>query len=165
VRRVRTKIGDVFSVPLDNSGKKYFQYVANDLTQLNSDIIRAFKRLYPSDCASDLREVVSGEVDFYAHVVIKWGIKRNLWEKVGSVPYDEMPEVWFRDTNDYGIKLGAIPVEISHNWYVWRINEEFRHVGKLEGEFQKAQIGIVVRPDDIVNRLRTGQYKFSYPGY
>ena len=37
--RVVTKIGDVFSVKLDNEVKKYFQLIAFDLTQLNSDVI------------------------------------------------------------------------------------------------------------------------------
>jgi hypothetical protein len=46
--RIRTKIGDVFSVPLDNINKKYFQYIPNDLTQLNSDVIRAFVKRYPN---------------------------------------------------------------------------------------------------------------------
>lgn len=42
--RVVTKVGDVFSVKLDNEMKKYFQLIAFDLTQLNSDVIRAFKK-------------------------------------------------------------------------------------------------------------------------
>ena len=45
--RVVTKVGDVFSVKLDNEVKKYFQLIAFDLTQLNSDVIRAFKKVYP----------------------------------------------------------------------------------------------------------------------
>jgi hypothetical protein len=47
--RTRTTIGDVFSVPLGASGKKYFQYVANDLTELNSQVIRAFRKTFPID--------------------------------------------------------------------------------------------------------------------
>ncbi|CAN5467527.1 hypothetical protein BH09BAC6_BH09BAC6_07690 [soil metagenome] len=43
--RVNTKTGDVFSVKLNNS-KKYFQYIANDSTQLNSDVIRGFRKIY-----------------------------------------------------------------------------------------------------------------------
>lgn len=52
-----TKIGDVFSVKLDDNKKKYFQLVeisehqrkyfqnvSNDLIQLNSDVVSAFKR-------------------------------------------------------------------------------------------------------------------------
>ena len=42
--RISTKIGDVFSVKVDENNKKYFQLVAFDLTQLNSNAIRAFKK-------------------------------------------------------------------------------------------------------------------------
>ena len=42
-KRVITKIGDVFCVKFDTS-KKYLQYIGRDLTQLNSDIVRAFKK-------------------------------------------------------------------------------------------------------------------------
>jgi hypothetical protein len=44
-KRTVSTIGDVFSVPLGDGHKKYFQYVANDVTQLNSDVIRAFKTI------------------------------------------------------------------------------------------------------------------------
>lgn len=51
--RINTKIGDVFSVKIDNN-KKYFQYIVSDLTQLNSDVIRAFKKVYPINAHPDL---------------------------------------------------------------------------------------------------------------
>src|SRR5256885_10293319 len=116
--KFKTKIGDLFSVPLDSSTKKYFQYIANDLSQLNSDVIRAYVEPNPIDAKPDLGDVAKGEVEFHAHVVIKWGLKATLWEKVGSAPCGDRLYVVFRDTNDYGNK-----VEISNNWYVWRINQ------------------------------------------
>lgn len=158
--RVQTKLGDIFAVPLD-SVKKYFQYVADDRSQLNSEVIRAFKQTYPIDATPELTDVVAGEVDFHAHVVIKWGIKKELWEKVGNVPFTGKLPALFRDTNDYGDRR----VLTSTNWYVWRVNEEFQRVGRLEGEHRKAEIGIVVTPQDVVDRMRTGAYRFSYPGY
>lgn len=158
--RIRTKVGDVFSVPLGDGRKKYFQYVANDLTQLNSDVIRAFAKRYPIEAAPDLREVVKDDVDFYAHVVIKWGIEMGLWEKAGTEPYSERLDVLFRASKDYGKQM-----ERSYNWRVWKINEKFQEIGKLEGDHQKAEIGIVVAPPDLVQRMRTGEYDFVYPGY
>jgi hypothetical protein len=160
VRRVRTRIGDVFSVPLDGSSKKYFQYIANDLTQLNSDVIRAFKKTYPLNATADLLEVVRDDVDFYAHVVVKWGIEMNLWEKIGNEPYSETPDVVFRISKDQGMQ-----VKTSCDWRVWKINEKFQAVGRLVGEYQKAEIGLVVTPRNVVRRMRTGEYGFAYPGY
>ena len=49
IKRVRTKIGDVFCVKVSESEKRYFQLIAYDLTQLNSDVIRAFKKVYDID--------------------------------------------------------------------------------------------------------------------
>jgi hypothetical protein len=46
--RISTKIGDVFSAKIDGNTKKYFQLIAFDLTQLNSDVIRGFKKVYTS---------------------------------------------------------------------------------------------------------------------
>lgn len=164
--RVITKIGDVFCVKLDDRNKKYFQYVAKDLTQLNSDVIRAFKKTYSIDEEPNLSEVVKDEIAFYGHCVTNLGVKMGVWEKAGKAPIVGELDVLFRDTNDYGRKPDEEPVKISHSWYVWKINEEFRRVGKLEGENQKSEIGMVMNPLSVVHRIRTGEYNLpNYPGY
>ena len=84
-KRVGTKIGDIFSVTIDEKKKKYFQLIAFDLTQLNSDVIRTFKKQYPLDATPDLNEVTKGEVEFYAHCATKWGVKLGYWEKNGII--------------------------------------------------------------------------------
>ena len=133
--RANTKIGDVFSVKIDNHSKKYFQYIISDLTQLNSDVIRAFKKVYLIDTNPDLSEIVNGEVEFYAHCVTKLGLKMNYWESVGNIANTgNTTNILFRDTNDYGSKPGE-QIKVSNNWYVWKINDnDFTRVGKLEGE-------------------------------
>lgn len=163
--RVVTKIGDVFCVKLDDRNKQFFQYVANDLSQLNSDVIRAFIKIYPIDKNPDLSEVIKDEIAFYAHCVTSLGIKLGVWEKAGKAAIEGKLDVLFRDTNDCGHKLGDEPVKVSDKWYVWKINEKFERVGKLEGENIKAEIGVIVNPFDIVHRMRTGEYGFVYPGY
>jgi len=165
--RINTKIGDVFYVKVDDNNKKHFQYIVGDITQLNSDVIRAFKETYPIDNNPDLSEIVKGEVEFYAHCVTKLGLKMNLWEKVGNTTeIGSTIQILFRDTNDYGSMVGDEPIRISRNWYVWRVNDnDFTRVGKLEGENRNAEIGIVVNPYDILDRIRAGTYKFLYPGF
>lgn len=164
--KVITKIGDVFSVKLDNRRKKYFQLIAFDSTQLNSDVIRAFKQVYSDDITQNISDIVNGEVDFYAHCVTKFGIKMELWEKVGnSAEVGDITKMLFRDTNDYGTGLGDEIIRISNNWYVWHINEEFIDVGSLVGENQKAEIGIIINPYAIVERIKTGKYNFVYPEF
>lgn len=161
--KANTKIGDVFSVKLDNNTKKYIQYVANDLTQLNSDVIRAFKKAYPINAMPDLSEVVKGEEEFYAHCVTQWGIKLNLWEKVGNISDIGKVEVLFRDTNDYGSKPGAEPVKVSSNWYVWKINEDFKHIGKIGDKYKNSFVGVVINPHGIVELLKGNKYPVNYP--
>lgn len=165
--RVYTKIGDVFSVKIDENHEKFFQLIAFDLTQLNSDVIRSFKKIYTIDEKANLSEIVNGEVEFYAHCVTKWGVKMNLWEKVGNnKEIGALEHILFRDTNDYGCKVGEEPVKISSKWYVWHINDEnFTRVGKLVGENRNAEIGVVVNPYDIVARIKTGKYNFIYPSF
>ena len=164
--RSSTKIGDIFSVKIDENSKKYFQVVAFDLSQLNSDVIRAFKKIYPLDNNSNLMEIINGEVEFYAHCVTKSGVKMNLWEKAGNiVDVGGLNHILFRDTNDYGYKENEDPIKISNNWHVWRINESFRDVGKLTGENRKAYIGLVINPLGIIELLKGNKYPISYPDF
>lgn len=164
--RANTKIGDVFSVKIDESSKKYFQYVVSDLTQLNSDVIRVFTKKYPIDFNPDLSEIVSGEVEFYAHCVTKLGLKMNLWESIGSTAeIGNISQILFRDTNDYGSRVGEEPIRVSQNWYVWKVNEPFKDVGKLEGDNRKAYIGIVINPLGIIELLKGNKYPINYPEF
>lgn len=162
--RVYTKIGDVFSVELDYGSKKYFQLIAYDKTQLNSDVIRAFKTVYPCGFKPNLLDIVNDDIDFYAHCVTKFGVKMRLWEKIGNiVEVGDFSKILFRDTSDYGVAKDEEIIKLSHNWYIWHINEEFTDVGNLEGENRKAEIGVIINPYSIVNRIKTGFYDFIYP--
>jgi hypothetical protein len=165
--RANTKIGDVFSINTDENHKKYFQLIAFDLTQLNSDVIKAFKKVYPIDVNPNLSEIVNGEVEFYAHCVTKWGLKMNLWQKAGNtVEIGSTTHILFKDTNDYGVWIEGEPIRISQKWYVWHINDDtFTNVGKLTGENRKAEIGVVINPNSIVHRIKTGKYDFFYPDF
>jgi len=165
--RTNTKIGDVFSVKIDDNNKKYFQLITFDLMQLNSDVIRAFKKIYSCNDNPELSKIISEEVEFYAHCVTKVGLKMKLWESIGNIAeIGTTSNIIFRDTNDYGAKLGEEPIRISNKWHVWRINDkDFTTVGKLQGENRKAEIGIVVNPYDVVERIKTGKYSFVYPGF
>ena len=166
-KRIRTKIGDVFSVKVSESGIKYFQLIAFDLTQLNSDVIRAFKKVYTLDEHPTLSEIVNGEVEFYAHCVTNFGLKLSLWEKVGSIAdIGDTSHILFRCAEDDTTTPGIEPIKVSTQWYVWHINDKtFTSVGKLKGENKKAEIGLVVSPWDIVERIKTGKYNFWYPGF
>lgn len=166
MKRANTKIGDVFSVVLRSNKKGYFQLIAFDSTQMNSDVIRVFKDTYPISATPTLPEVISSEVEFYAHCVTKFGLSLKLWEKIGnSAEIGDTKSILFRDTNDYGLKIGEQPIKISKRWYVWELNQDFKNVGLLSGQNRKAEIGIIVNPYDIIDRMETGKYNFMYPDF
>lgn len=159
--RQKLKFGDIFQVSVDESIVRFFQYVATDATQLDSDVVRVFRGNYTQTTPADIEQIVREPIDFYAHVFLKIGLKQNHWKKVGhSVEIPEI-DVLFRNSNDYGNPK----IRVSHDWYVWRINESFERVGKLTQDYQNAEIGVVVPPDSLVHRMRTGLYDFVYPGF
>jgi hypothetical protein len=166
MKKANTKIGDIFSVKLDGSGKKYFQLIAFDLRQLNSDVIRVFKKVYLPDDKPNLSQIISDEVEFYAHCVTRVGLKLDLWEKIGNLEeVGNLTQILFKDTDDYGSKPGE-QIAVSKKWYVWRINDQdFKFVGELKGNNRLAEIGVVINPLQIVERIKTGKYSFVYPGF
>lgn len=164
--RINTVIGDVFSIELKGEYKKFFQYIVNDRTQLNSDVIRAFKQIYPLDVNPSLSEIIVGEIDFYAHCDTKHGVKLKLWEKAGNISIvGDFTNVIFKDTADYGVKVGEDPISISYDWYVWKINGAFNGVGKLEGENRHAYVGLVINPYGIVELMKGNTYPVNYPAF
>ena len=88
-------------------------------------MIRAFKTEYPCGPHPDILDIVHGEVEFYAHCVTRWGVKMDLWTKVGkSTELGDISKILFRDSIDYGAKVGEETIKISQNWYVWHINDD-----------------------------------------
>jgi hypothetical protein len=120
---------------------------------------------YPIVEKPSLVEIVKDEIDFYAHVFIKSGIKMNLWKKEGNISnVGKLDHILFKDTNDYGRKPGEIPVKTSNNWHIWRINDPaFTRVGKLEDHNQKAYVGLVINPYGIIELLKGNKYPPTYP--
>lgn len=159
-KRIVTKIGDVFLAKFENC-QKYFQYIADDMTQLNSRVIRVFKKEYPLGDSPDLAEVVNGEIDFHVHVIIKFGIQMNLWKKAGKAPVNEKVNVLFRRSKDHGENKNPV----SYKWEVWKINKDFKYVGELKGENRNADIGVIMPPSQVYERMKTGKYSFYYPGF
>ncbi|OAV76272.1 hypothetical protein Barb7_00020 [Bacteroidales bacterium Barb7] len=160
IKRVKnTKTGDVFSVPVGDNSKRYIQYIVSDFYQLNSDVIRAFKKVYPADASPALSEIVNDEVDFYSHCATKAGIKLGFWECVGNIEdVGSFDQIFFRCTDDDGYGF------VSHGWFVWKVgDEEPKSVGKLDDKTRKAEYGEVFQSKRIVDRLKTGFYSCVHP--
>lgn len=160
--RAQTNIGDVFCVKLDGIGKRYFQYVANDISMLNSSVIKVFKKIYTVDDNPEIKKIINDDIDFCAHVVLKWGLDKNLWGKVGNAGDVGSLEMLFRNTSDYGSKPGE-QIQVSSNWYIWKINQPLKYIGKLNEEHKKAYVGIVINPLGIIELLKGNKYPPKYP--
>jgi hypothetical protein len=160
MKRIQIREGDIFEVPVED-GKKYFQFICLDYTQLNSEVIRAFKKKYSKSYRAIPDEIVAGEVEFHAHTMIRLGYKMGLYTKVGSDRnYLEENIVW-RDSNDYGNP----EISISKNWYIWRTGSKMKTVRNKRRVLDNTEIGIVVNPMDIIHRMQFGRYDFVYPEY
>src|SRR5439155_26519203 len=123
-------------------GTRYLHHGANDQTQLDSLVIRVLPTHPPGDANPDLNDVVKDKVDFYAHVFLGFARKLKYWDRVGNVTDVGRVEALFRDSPDYGNPQ----IQVSHNWWVCRINEPQTPVGELRGANRQAEIGIVISP-------------------
>ncbi|MDE6787536.1 MAG: hypothetical protein K2J46_10935, partial [Muribaculaceae bacterium] len=162
-KRIVTKIGDVFCVEVDNAYKRYFQYFCNDMTQLNSSVIRVFKKRYQMDYKPKPEDIVKDEVDFYAHTILRNGIEDGLWYKVGKAKgefEEEKNKPLFGMCDDIEYVNGdIIKVDPDNKWYIWKINCPFQAIGKLPEKYRDLVDWGPVKADvDIVNRIKYGYY-------
>ncbi len=143
-KRIVTKIGNIFCAEIDGKYanidgkyKVYFQYIANDMSQLNSSVIRVFKRRYPLDANPKMDDIVMNEVAFYAHTVLRAGIDVGAWYKVGksdNLGLDSLRNVWFGDVTYLGnpnFRVDYSKFNTQDNWWVWHVNEERIYLGQL----------------------------------
>ena len=158
-KRIVTKIGDVFCVEVGKEYKCFFQYVANDMTVLNSSVIRVFKEHYPIDYKPNLDEIVRGNVHFYAHTILKFGILYSAWYKVGKYSDIGNPDdICFVMYND----IGNPQMTKSYRWVVWKINQEQHFIGELTEEYKHIDLGIVFTYEDVVSKIATGKFLLKH---
>ena len=160
-KRIVTKIGDVFCIEIEARYKCFFQYIANDFEQLNSSVIRVFKKDYPICYEPIIDEIVGDDIRFYAHTILRAGIADNIWYKVGKDSnVGDVNNIFFRNTNDEFV----IPMpKVSYDWWVWKIGCESFRVGQLNDTYRKAEIGTVFHYSQIIKRITTGNYSILYP--
>lgn len=166
-KRLKTKIGDIFSIPINETEKRYMQLIAFDLLQLNSDVVRIFETKYLLNESPDVENVIQDNILTYVHCATDFGLKHDLWRKEGnSLNVGNINNIIFKGTSEYARKEGEEPIKISNKWHVWRIgDEDFTKVGKLEGENRNAYIGLVINPLGIVEIAKGNKYPSNYPDF
>ncbi|MBT2621906.1 hypothetical protein [Chryseobacterium sp. ISL-6] len=167
LKKLKTKIGDIFSIPINEEEKRYMQLIAYDLTQLNSDVVRIFEKKYFLQEMPSNETIIGDKILTYAHCSSDFGLKMNLWVKIGNnLNVGNISSILFRDTNDYGTGPGEEPIKISNNWFVWHIDDKtFTKVGKLEEKNKDSYIGIVINPLGIVEIAKGNKYPVNYPAF
>ncbi|MFA4045545.1 hypothetical protein HPS54_11385 [Prevotella sp. PCHR] len=154
-KRIVTKIGNIFCVEIDKQYKKFFQYVANDMSMLNSSVIRAFKRKYTIEWKPNMDVIVDDDVEFYAHTILSVGIHNNTWYKAGThKDVGDTTNIMFR----YYSEGNTSHMTKSYRWYIWRINQEHIKIGEMTDEYKHLDIGPVFPYFDIKNKIKTGKY-------
>jgi len=167
-KRIVTKIGDIFCVEFPDNTKGYFQYIAKDMTQLNSSVIRAFYTRYPINDNVKIEDIINDEVDFYAHTILRAGIDYETWYKIGNskkLGENGLDNVIFGQTNSFEYEQEPsgrwIMTEVDPltNWFVWHVNEEFTHVGKISvNHIPNLEVGSVMPYSLIKARMQSGYY-------
>ncbi|MDE6695785.1 MAG: immunity 26/phosphotriesterase HocA family protein [Muribaculaceae bacterium] len=169
-KRIVTKIGDVFCVEVDKKYKRFFQYFCNDLTYMNSSVIRVFKKRYPMDYNPNIEEIVSDEVDFYSHTIIRDGIEWDSWYKVGKHMghlEEEIDKPIFGMCFHIGCINGEyIEIDPDSNWNIRKINQESIKIGVLPESLRDiVQPGGVFPYIEIRDRIKYGYYRYTSPMY
>lgn len=167
MKRIVTKIGHVFCSEVEGVFKFYFQYVANDVHQLNSSVIRVFRTHYNLNDEPDLNTVVSDNVDFYAHTVLRRGIEQGLWHRIGKAGImnsDSLSEVIFAQTQNQSIvyepNAKLIEIDPLRNWYMWHLGDaDSRFIGVLPAHLHDmVEVSYVFPPLSVIQRAKYGFY-------
>ncbi len=160
-KRIVTKIGDVFCVEVEGRYKAFFQYIANDMTCMNSSTIRVFKRRYAMDYKPIVDDIVNDEVEFYAHTVLKFGIVESAWYKVGKssdLGLEALSEIFFASPiieRPEDQRVNALLLK----WNIWKLDEEKERIQGLSDEIRlKVEFGMIMPWNSIVSKIKNGYY-------
>jgi hypothetical protein len=128
---------------------------------MGSAIIHVFKGDFERRSDQKIDEIVGRDVMFVAHVFLKAGYSLGLWRKIGHAAAPAQVGTVFRTSGDFGKGSSGV----SRDWYIWRVNEPQERVGALPAEYHSAEIGAVMPPQEIAERLLTGRYRVIYPRF
>jgi len=154
----RVLIGNIYSVVVENDFIRYFQFISRDIEQLNSDVIRVFKKRYSSKDSIDSESIVSDEVDFFAHTTVKAGIQQGHWSYFGqSKNIGLLENVQFFCADKY-------PINLAESFWIWKINKESTIIDSISKIPNGCYLGLVAPPEGIYERILTGSYGGCFSG-
>lgn len=164
---VRVRQGDVFCVKLDEKTKGYLQFLFSDKTQLGGNVIRVFYKHYPIDAEPTIEEIVSGEVAFYTHTYLTYGIWNDTIVKIGGVKGVtdiKLPGVIFGYPVTITASYGIFPPEETPKevWYLFEANEPIKIYESVPRKWVKTlEDGGVKTCDNVIKRMKYGFFVSS----
>ena len=148
-KRIIVKPGDIFCIELDTDKKCYFQYLTKDIEQLNSDVIRVFKTIYPKNIEPTYEEIVSDEISFHVHTFVNFWAKKGYWNKVGKAVIEKGAcNIYFKTYEEDDKKT---------EWRIWKVNKYDRFCKWITKRlYEKAEWGEVVPAKNVIQKITNG---------
>ena len=108
------------------------------------------------DC--NINEIVNDEVIFYAHCDSRNGIRLGYWTLYGNTEnVGNTNDIYFKTSTDHGDV-------VSHNWYIWQVNQKHQFIGELTGDLKKINVGLIFPAVDILYMIiNNGTFEGVYP--
>ena len=166
--------GDLYCIEMKGEYKLFFHYLGNDRSCMGGAVIRVFSKRYDMDYVPDVKEIIKGDVMFYAHAFISDGIEAGVWYKVGNskdLCLDKLSEVWFGKTLE-SIHIPADPpfdivdIDRLRYWQLWKYNEPIVETdGEYPEEGLKLYSGLTYSYSRILEYAELGYYRDSAVEY
>lgn len=107
------KEGTVFCAKINNSHKRYLQYIGTDWWFRDADIIQVFDTVYPIEENPDIETIVRDKVFLYAECNLYLWARDGYWEIVGSSKVKtSLCDLNFRKESD-------------KKWLIWNVGSKF----------------------------------------
>lgn len=157
---MRRNIGDIYAVHLPGDSLGFMQHIANDKSQLGSNVVRIFGIIQAKGAAVDLEKIAESQVKFYAHVLLRAGETLDVWEKIGRInKVSASIPLWCQCNEDGNWSRDLV----SYNWVVWQTNGPRIPAVLDSKDFLEAELGDAFSPNSIRTRLFDGKYGGVYP--
>jgi hypothetical protein len=148
----KPKIGDIFEIPLSGGKKAYGQYLHYSKM---GPIIQVFDLILDSDAN---REQIILSKPLFPPVItgLYAAIKKGNWKVIDYQPILNFIHPKFISTL-YDPHTGKAAI-----WFLWDGERDIRIGPTLPPKYRGLEFLVVWNPQDVVNRIETGEIPFPY---
>ena len=148
----KPKIGDIFEIPLSDGRRAYGQYLHYSKM---GPIVRVFDLISEGDVT--IEQIVTSQPLFPPVITgLFAAIKNKLWKIIGYRPVMNFVHSKFVSTL-YNQQTGKAGI-----WFLWDGGRDIKIGSTLPSEYRGLEFLVVWNPQDIVDRIETGEIPFPY---